>query len=1070
MPRQPKIDLVNITTYLTPAVTLLAELNDAFGPPFVQPIAGAIQGLMNIVQTVKRNKNECSHLMENIPEILYTIINLHLKSETVRSLPPAMLDNIGKFVETLHKIYKYLEAQQDGNMIKHLFRNNELQSLLKDCHAGLDQAVEVFRITETHTIFDSIGEAKMKASLMHQELLELIQTLSDTSINSEGTSVYLGANESNNSSNSFSMLPSKPKIFHGRESEMENIVKMLGQQSPRIAILGGGGMGKTSLARAVMHHPQTSAKFDHMFFVSAEAATTSVELAALIGLHVGLDPGKDLTKHVPGSLVVLDNLETVWEPVQSRGGVEEFLSLLTEVEHLALIITMRGAERPAKVCWTHPFLLPLQPLPDEAAQQTFLEITDNVDKEGMDQLLRLTDNMPLAVDLIAHLADYEGLEHVLTRWEKEKTALFAVGYDRKSNLDASITLSLSSPRITSESKQLLSLLSALPNGLSDDQLVQSKFPISNILSCKAALLATALAYQDGNKQLRSLMPIRVHIQQSLPPSQSLLECLRKHFFSLLELYSNYVGEQLPPVIKQITLNLGNLQEVLQQGLYLNAPDIVNTISSILFLNHFHRITRGGQTMLMNHIPPILMKLGDSKLEIQFNYEMLSSWQAHSTLDAQHLITQTIPLLEHVNNPLLTCQFYQAAGTYFLVTKLDRAQSLLLLHKALELSKQHPKNSVQCDVLTDIAQQHILDGDYCTAQVYITEAHRVAHLSASLFREARCIEFGAMCSSHTRCDFKWTISQLLRARNLVDICGLSGGDVDQRMATNQGSIHLTKSEYAQARGIYTRILETNSPDQNMVPYLFALINIALIDIEIGTDAKEVYQKLKQAKDIARKYDPSMMDYCSTSQAVLDLRERKFDIAKDEFQKSGRTDIQVVSSRLENLANIRAWPTSDWPARWPVIYCGYAYKLKDRLGVHKALLFLGDVFVAHKDEETATNLYMVALEGFTYMDVHRSQAECMIRLGDLAEGQGHTSEAISYWKAAQPLFEQSLQAKDVAHIDAKLLAVEKAQQKALPELVNLRAPVHLVNKEISGIEEVDKGIGEDPEDNPVLVATE
>ncbi|KAJ7310023.1 P-loop containing nucleoside triphosphate hydrolase protein, partial [Mycena albidolilacea] len=335
------------------------------------------------------------------------------------------------------------------------------------------------------------------------------------------------------------MLPSKPKIFHGRESEMENIVKMLGQQSPRIAILGGGGMGKTSLARAVMHHPQTLAKFDHMFFVSAEAATTSVELAALIGLHVGLDPGKDLTQHVvryfsrkSGSLVVLDNLETVWEPIQSRGGVEEFLSLLTEVEHLALIITMRGAERPAKVFWTHPFLLPLQPLSDEAAQQTFLEITDNVGKEGMDQLLRLTDNMPLAVDLIAHLTGYEGLEHVLTRWEKEKTALFAVGYDRRSNLDTSITLSISSPRITSESKQLLSLLSALPNGLSDDQLVQSKFPISNILSCKAALLATALAYQDGNKRLRSLMPIREHIRQSLPPSQSLIECLRKHFFSL----------------------------------------------------------------------------------------------------------------------------------------------------------------------------------------------------------------------------------------------------------------------------------------------------------------------------------------------------------------------------------------------------------------------------------------------------------------------------------------------------------------------------------------------------------
>jgi hypothetical protein len=59
---------------------------------------------------------------------------------------------------------------------------------------------------------------------------------------------------------------------------------------------------------------------------------------------------------------------------------------------------MRGAERPAKIHWTHPFLLPLQPLSDEAAQQTFMGITDNVDaKEDIENILQFTDNMPLAV-------------------------------------------------------------------------------------------------------------------------------------------------------------------------------------------------------------------------------------------------------------------------------------------------------------------------------------------------------------------------------------------------------------------------------------------------------------------------------------------------------------------------------------------------------------------------------------------------------------------------------------------------------------------------------------------------
>jgi Cdc6-like AAA superfamily ATPase len=141
------------------------------------------------------------------------------------------------------------------------------------------------------------------------------------------------------------MLPSKPRIFYGRESEVENIMKMLCQESPRIAILGGAGMGKTTLARAVLHHPETCTKFEDRFFISAESATTSIELAALIGSYVGLAPVKDFTQCVvqhfsrmPTLLLILDNLDTVWEPIQSRRATEEFLSLLAEVEHLALIV------------------------------------------------------------------------------------------------------------------------------------------------------------------------------------------------------------------------------------------------------------------------------------------------------------------------------------------------------------------------------------------------------------------------------------------------------------------------------------------------------------------------------------------------------------------------------------------------------------------------------------------------------------------------------------------------------------------------------------------------------------
>jgi predicted ATPase len=142
------------------------------------------------------------------------------------------------------------------------------------------------------------------------------------------------------------MLPSEPKIFHGRDTELSEILMLFIQGTPRIAILGAGGIGKTSLTRAVIHHPDIVSRYaQNRHFVACDSAANKVELAALVGAHLGLKPGKDLTKAVVNhfasgapSLLILDNLETVWEPTQIRAEIEEFLSLLTDVAHLALMV------------------------------------------------------------------------------------------------------------------------------------------------------------------------------------------------------------------------------------------------------------------------------------------------------------------------------------------------------------------------------------------------------------------------------------------------------------------------------------------------------------------------------------------------------------------------------------------------------------------------------------------------------------------------------------------------------------------------------------------------------------
>ncbi|KAJ7890858.1 hypothetical protein B0H14DRAFT_3700429 [Mycena olivaceomarginata] len=260
-------------------------------------------------------------------------------------------------------------------------------------------------------------------------------------------------------------------------------------------------------------------------FVACNSATTRLELVNLFGAHLGLKPGKDLTKVVlqyffsnPPSLLILDELETLWEPASSRGDIEELLSLLTGVENLALM----------------------------AARLTFADIADSGQNvEEVDQILSLTDNMPHVISLLAYLADTEGCSNVLTRWEKEKTSLISEGFDKRSNLDLSISLSLLSPRIQllPQSQELLSLLSMLPDGLADVDLIQSELPLENILQCKTAPKSTALAYTDEHRRLKVLMPIREYLQNHHPSGDHLVQSVLKYFAEMLHFYQEYYGTQ-----------------------------------------------------------------------------------------------------------------------------------------------------------------------------------------------------------------------------------------------------------------------------------------------------------------------------------------------------------------------------------------------------------------------------------------------------------------------------------------------------------------------------------------------
>ena len=110
------------------------------------------------------------------------------------------------FHRTLHKIYTYIESQQDRNKIKHLFRTINMNNLVKDCHRELDDAKKVFEVGHVAlfcvkglntlmqvdiggAVFKDIKEMQKQAGIKRAELLELISTMSEANTTTDGSSV-----------------------------------------------------------------------------------------------------------------------------------------------------------------------------------------------------------------------------------------------------------------------------------------------------------------------------------------------------------------------------------------------------------------------------------------------------------------------------------------------------------------------------------------------------------------------------------------------------------------------------------------------------------------------------------------------------------------------------------------------------------------------------------------------------------------------------------------------------------------------------------------------------------------
>ncbi|KAJ7585937.1 P-loop containing nucleoside triphosphate hydrolase protein, partial [Mycena floridula] len=439
--------------------------------------------------------------------------------------------------------------------------------------------------------------------------------------------------------------------FHGRESELEQIINALCslEMPAQIAILGPGGIGRSALALAVVHATQIFTKYgQYRFWISCDSALSANDLITIVTNYFGIE-SRDfrvdgIVRHLSNLkqplLLVLDNLETPWEATQLE--VEEFLSHITGIARLSLIITMRGAERPGRVKWSRPFLKPLQPLSIAAAQEMFIEISDvSRSDPDLEELLQCTDYLPLAVSLMGSVAENEGCAVALSLWNSETTSLLSKGSDRRSNLEKSIKASLQSTRISSipAAYELLGVLSLLPDGASDVEIGQMSLTFwSDYSRCKMALCRTSIAFITPDNRLKLLVPIREYALSSIPPTEASAQAVQTYFFDLARL-----GEDMyksPSFMNKFMSNLGNIQLAIRR--ILDETDQIRLKAGLMSLFHLstlYYIMQIGFFDMLAASEAAVRRLADA--QVTGHFYLASFWTANDNETQEALCGQAI---------------------------------------------------------------------------------------------------------------------------------------------------------------------------------------------------------------------------------------------------------------------------------------------------------------------------------------------------------------------------------------------------------------------------------------------